>query len=399
MKKTLLAISCLFALQACGDASQVNTLTFAVKTADFNIIIPAKGELKAAAKKMVSAPRSNRGTLILSWLVEENSMVKKGDVVAKFDGEQHLLKRKTANLELEKNQLTRANTQSTLAISQSSIESQSVVVAQEMAMSQRFSIDDISVYSKNEIIDQLLNSEFLIAKEQYLDWSKGSKMAQGNAKIELLQLQGKTHSDKVAMHTKALENLNVLAPNDGIFVYEKNWRGEKVRAGQSLWSGSKIGSIPDLSKMQAKLYVLETQASGLLIGQVVNINLDAYPDKNIVGKVAKIASIATPKQRNNPVKYFEIIVDIAITDSTIMKPGQKLSAKIVVANHQSTLSVPNQALYQKDGIYWLYVADGGQFERRDVIVGQRSLTKSQILSGINNGDRIALTKPEEVDPS
>ena len=135
------------------------------------------------------------------------------------------------------------------------------------------------------------------------------------------------------------------------------------------------------------------------IGQVVNIILDAYPDKNIVGKVAKIASIATPKQRNNPVKYFEIIVDIAITDSTIMKPGQKLSAKIVVANHQSTLSVPNQALYQKDGIYWLYVADGGQFERRDVIVGQRSLTKSQILSGINNGDRIALTKPEEVDPS
>jgi len=395
-RKILFAASFSLALLGCGDEPPVTTLTFEAAQAPFVVSIPAKGELKATNETILNAPRSNRGSLTLAWLVEENTLVKKGQIVAKFDGEQHIIKRDKAQLSFDKNQLTRVDTNRTLTVSESSIESQAVVVAEEMAMSDRFSTDDLAVYSKNEIIEQLLNKEYLTAKEHFLDWSKLSQSEQGNAKLDLLTLKGKAFSDDVSMHQKALSNLDIVAPNDGIFVYEKNWRGEKVRAGQALWSGSKIGSIPDLSQMEATVYVLETQVSGLKEGLVVKLKLDAYPLRKISGKVKKIASIATPREQDNPVKYFEIVVSIDKTLLGIMQPGQKLEAIIEVANIDAALSVPNQVLYQKEGQFWLFVQQGQQFAKRMVTIGQRSLTKSQILSGVELGEKIALTKPLEV---
>ncbi len=381
---------------ACTEDESVSTLTFEAKQAPFTVSIPAKGELKATDEIVLSAPRANRGSLTLAWLVEENSIVKKGQVVARFDGEQHLIKRDKAQLSFDKNQLTKVDTNRNLQVNESSIESQSRVLSQEIDMSERFSTEDLAVYSKNEIIEQLLNKDYLQAKDQFLAWSIGSQSAQGNAQIELLTLKGKAFSDKVNMHQKALENLEIIAPADGIFVYEKNWRGEKVRAGQSLWSGSKLGSIPDLTNMKAIVYILETQASGLKAGQVVDIKLDAYPKQKVSGKVTKIASIAASREKDNPVKFFEVEVSIDKTLTNIMQPGQKLEATIEVASIEQALSVPNQVLYQKNGQFWLFVKSSQGFVKRIVEVGQRSLTKSQITSGLNIGEHIALTKPQEV---
>lgn len=383
-------------LGGCGSEEATSTLTIESSRATFSVSVPAKGELRATNEVALSAPRSNRGSLTLAWLVEENSLVKKGQVVARFDGEQHIIKRDKAQLSFDKNKLNSVDTTSELAINESSIKSQSKVLAEEIDMSDRFSTEDLAVYSKNEIIEQLLNKEYLQAKDEFLAWSMDSQSAQGNAQLDLLRLKGKEFSDKVTMHQAALENLEVIAPNDGIFVYEKNRRGDKVRAGQSLWSGSKIGSIPDLSDMKALIYVLETQASGLKVGQIVHIKLDAYPTEQVAGKVAKIASIAASREKDNPVKYFEIEVTIDKTLSDIMKPGQKLEASIAIAEIKDTLVVPNQVLYQKAGKFWLFVQSSKGFVKRFVEVGQRSLTKSQIISGIEVGEHIALTKPTEV---
>jgi len=399
VKQTLKPITIIVAallINACGDEVPIDTLTFEAKQAPFRVTIPGKGELKATSEVVLNAPRSNRGSLTLAWLVEENSLVKQGQVLARFDGEQHIIKRDKAKLSFDKNQLTKVDTNRNLAVNESSIETQSQVLRQEIAMSDRFTTDDLAVYSKNEVIEQLLNKEYLQAKDQFLAWSIGSQSAQGNAQLELLTLKGKAFSDKVDMHDKALANLEIIAPSDGIFIYEKNWRGEKVRAGQSLWSGSKIGSIPDLSEMKATIYVLETQASGVKAGQVVKLKLDAYPKRNISGKIAKIASIAAAREKDNPVKYFEIEVTIDKTYSDIMKPGQKLEAIIEVASVEQALSVPNQVLYQKNGKFWLFVQSGEGFVKRLVDVGQRSLTKSQVINGLSVGEQIALTKPQEV---
>ena len=380
-------------LMACSEQEQDSVLTMEAKAGEFSILIPAKGELKSASEVVINAPSSVRGSLTLSWLKEENSIVEAGEVVARFDGEQHRLKRDQASLELEKIQLSKNETERSLSFDRFSIEQQSLLIEDEIAMTDKFSSEDLSIYSKNEVIEQLLNKDYLTAKDKYLNWSKDSKSEQGSAQIDLLALQGKGHSDKISMHESALKQLEVTAPQSGILIHSKNWRGEKVREGSSLWAGSKLASIPSLDQMQAKLYVLETEAAGLKVEQTVEVTLDAYPEKLITGRIASVASIATPKRQGNPVKYFEVVVDLDGSDPEFMKPGQKLSASIIIERRQGVISIPNQVIYQDAGESWVYVKRGERFEKQVISVGLRSLTRSQLIDGVQPGEHIALMEP------
>ena len=54
--------------------------------------------------------------------------------------------------------------------------------------------------------------------------------------------------------------MRVIAPHDGILVFPMNWRGEVLNIGDSAWPGQTVAEIPDLSQLQARVFVLWTQA-------------------------------------------------------------------------------------------------------------------------------------------
>lgn len=377
----------------CSAPPEDTVLSVKVERGVFNFAIPAKGELVSAREVPITSPAGNIGTLTLAWLAEENSLVKKGEVVARFDGSEHELQRERALLELRKNQLSKGVTERSLNQSQFSIEQQSRVVNEEMAIAEQFTVDDLMVYSKNEIIDQMLNKEYLESKQGYLRWRKEFQVEQSTAELELLSLRGRAHSEAIALHDGALASLEVVAPRDGILLYDKNWRGEKVRVGQALWPGSKIASIPSLDEMQANIYVLESEAAGLEKGQGVELVLDAFPDIRFTGAVENVANIAAPRAANSPVKYFEVGVRLERSDPEFMKPGQKLSAKVMVATASNAITVPNQAVFKLGKERWVYLKKAGEYVRQPIEIGLRSLTLTQVVNGLKEGDEVALMEP------
>jgi biotin carboxyl carrier protein len=393
MLKTFIGALLCLALGACSADDSSTTITMTVSAQPFEFVVPAKGELISAEEVNINAPSGNRGKLTLAWLKEENSQVAAGDVVARFDGAEHKLEKQRAELELSKTLLSREVTSRGLRQGQFAIGQQATEVAQEKAMVERFSVDDLTVYSKNEIIDQLLSKDYLTAQQAYLDWRKGSQKRQGEAQLQLLRLESKNYQDDIELRQTALEHLEVLAPTEGIFIHAKNWRGEKVRAGQTLWAGSKLGFIPSLKKLQARLYVLETEAAGIEIGQSATVVLDAYTDKPLTGQVVALTNIAAPRDTRSPTKYFEVIVQLDQSDPSFMRPGQKLEGEIQVAYKASTLSIPNQAVFKDEHESWVYLARGSGFTRQTITTGWRSLTQTEVTQGIAAGDQVALLKP------
>ncbi len=387
----------LVSLFGCSSDPESTTLAMEVERGEFVFDVPAKGELISAKEISINAPSGNRGRLTLAWLKEENSRVQKGEVVARFDTAEHLLNQQKAELELEKNQLTAGITDRDLQQSQFSINQQAGVVSDEKAMAERFTIEDLAIYSKNEIIDQMLSTEYLTAQEAYLAWLQISQTSQGQAQLELLNLEGKSHRDTIRLTKEAIDEAEVLAPADGILIHAKNWRGEKVREGSEMWAGSKLGSIPSLTELQAKLYVLENEAAGLGMEQSVELTLDAYPDRQLRGTVVGLANIAAPRDRNSPTKYFEVTVALADIDPSFMRPGQKLTGRILVAEKPEVISVPNQAVFKDDGESWVYIKKRGKFTRQPVATGLRSLTQTEITEGLSPGDQVALLRPRTED--
>lgn len=383
----------LILLVGCSSEPESTTLAMEVQSGEFVFDVPAKGELVSAKEISINAPSGNRGRLTLAWLKEENSRVQKGDVVARFDTADHLLNQKKAELELEKNQLTAGITDRGLQQSQFSINQQAGVVSEEKAMAEKYTIEDLTIYSKNEIIDQMLSTEYLTAQEAYLAWLKMSQTSQGQAQLELLNLEGKSHRDTIRLTKEAIAQSEVLAPADGILIHSRNWRGEKVREGSEMWAGSKLGSIPSLTQLQAKLYVLENEAAGVELGQTAELTLDAYPGRLLRGSVVGFANIAAPRDQNSPTKYFEVTVELAEVDPSFMRPGQKLTGRILVAKKPEVISVPNQAVFKDDGESWVYLKKRGKFARQPVTTGLRSLTQTEITQGLENGDQVALLRP------
>ncbi|MCL1077196.1 HlyD family efflux transporter periplasmic adaptor subunit [Parashewanella spongiae] len=381
------------ALASCSGDSSQQVLTVTVTESDFSIIIPAVGELEAQHSTLVSVPNSLRGPQSIAWLQDNFSVVKKGDVVARLDParEQFKLTKET----LDNRRLTldgNIQKESDLTL-RKSLTLDKQVTSDEQQLAKQFYSEDEQVYTKIDIIDQMRNQEYLSAKMDYFDWNVGQHDIQANAEQDLINLKKKGHQSKINRYQHNLSKMEILAPNDGLFVYKPSWNGIDPVVGDMVWSGMAIGLLPDTSKMQATLYVLESEALGLEVGKQAKVFLDAYPNRPFVGTVSQIDALAQPKDHNSPVNYFHITVQLEQTIPKIMQPGRQVNAEIIALKKHNVLTVPNQSLFQKEGQYWVYMKTPAGFIKQTIILGKRSLNRTEIIEGLKSGDVVSLTVP------
>ncbi|MDA8622271.1 efflux RND transporter periplasmic adaptor subunit [Psychrosphaera sp.] len=388
----LLAICSSLLLVGCSE-EQETIPTYTVAATNLRVDVPGTGHLEAASSETINSP--GRQPMTIAWLAEEYKEVKKGELIVKFDGEKLSIDSRNEQLDMmliEKDivkKVTEKNKDET------EVKAEKEFVGEEFEFAKSYSVDDLRIYSQLEIIESMENTEFLSAKDEFLDWKKGSIREQSQSAVDVLDIQKSGHQSKLDQHQQALSLLEVRAPFDGLLVYEKNWRGESATVGQTVFPGSAVAKIPNLSQMQAKLFVLEKEAIGLGKDQSVSLTLDAYPNKVFTGKVVEVAGFARTIQRGNPVKFFEVTVSISQAGSDTFRPGRKLSATIHVEAFDQKLVAPLQAIHNEDGGNFVYVKQGNRFKKQPISTGAKNLFLVEVTSGLNEGDQIALSTPGE----
>ncbi|WP_462160279.1 efflux RND transporter periplasmic adaptor subunit [Pseudoalteromonas maricaloris] len=396
MRKTLLAVIVPLWLLGCQEApEQPAQLLYTVESKPFSITVEAEGELEAASETVISAPTSARGAQTLAWIMPEYTQVKKGDVIARFDGSQ--LERRKRFSEFDKGKVAQdiTVTDSDLATRKSHLDSDKVIVSEEKHFAETFSVDDERIRSKLDILDQMQNVEYLNAKEAYFGWQTEQFSSSALGEMELLKLQSKQHESKIAMYNANLEGLEVIAPHDGLLTLSADWRGEKPKSGQALWPGQKIGGLPDISSLQAKLFVHEKEALGLAIGQKVEFTLLSNSDERFDGKITKVSPYPQSIRRGDPQKYYEIIASLDKTPAHF-KPGNKVLATVFVQENKQALLVPKHSVINDNNAFFVQVKDGSQFKRVKVELGQSNLSHTEVLAGLSPKQQIALVANKEL---
>jgi multidrug efflux pump subunit AcrA (membrane-fusion protein) len=391
MKKRILLSVCLVFLVACSESPQSTVPLYQVEQKGFTVLIPAIGELEAAQAERINTP--GRSPMTIDWLAEENSWVTKGQVVARFDAEQLQLDSREEELEMMLLDMDMRQQNAKENQQQNELNSEKTLVGKEFTFVDTFAIDDLRLYSKIEIIDTLSNRDYLGAKEEFIEWKESSIGERNQSALAVLDIRKGGHQAKFQQHQSALAQLEVLAPYDGMLVYEKNWRGDKASIGQTVFPGSTIAKIPNLEKMQAKLYVLDKNAIDLKVGQKVNLTLDAYPDENLKGEVLTVSGFSRTVKRGNPTKYFELLVSID-KQSSALQPGAKVSATVSVTDTQSKIIIPLQAIFNEKSENYVYIKSGRNFSRRPVKTADKNLYFVEIIEGLTAGDTIALSVPD-----
>ncbi|MDP2636401.1 MULTISPECIES: efflux RND transporter periplasmic adaptor subunit [unclassified Pseudoalteromonas] len=393
---TLVVFSSVLLIAGCSKENIASSaLTYTVERQEFLTEVQAKGHLIAANETIISTPASSKGPQTIAWLMPEYSQVKKGDVIARFDGE--LMRRQSQKHNNKAAQTAQDLTQKSGAIGKDRaiLNHDIVMVNQEKQFAEDYSIEDERIRSKLDILETQQNVEFLNAKHDYFEWQTKRFEQSAAGEIMLLKMQEDQYTQKLAMLNTNLSQLEIIAPHDGLLTHNTNWRGEKPRAGETLWPGQKIAALPDISQMQLKLYVPEREAIDLAPGQSLQFQLIALPEKQFNGEVINVSPFPKSIKRGDPQKYYELKASIT-KQTPILRPGLKLDARILVTPRSERLVVPKQSVFTEQNAHYVYLEQSGEFVKTTVKLGKHNLSHVEILDGLTSKDVISLIDIKDI---
>lgn len=175
---------------------------------------------------------------------------------------------------------------------------------------------------------------------------------------------------------------SIRAPISGVVGSVSTQEGETVAAS---FAAPTFVTIVDLSRLEVWAYVDETDIGRIQVGQRATFTVDTYPDETFDGRVTAIRP--TAEIRDNVVNYVTL-VEIENRPGRLLRPEMTTTINIVLDGRTDAVSVPNGALRRDSGGTFVLVQTEAGLDRRNVQVGFRGSDFSELLSGVQAGERV-----------
>ena len=375
--------------------SDVPTTT--VHSAVFERRVVAEGNLEAAEATPVTAPVDAQGQLKIAWLVPDGSRVKKGDVVVRFDPTDMQRGLEDGESERDAADSRIAGTKASTTGEIRNLARDGSMAREELAAADRYKVDDPDVFSRQEIIRSQIDRGVANKKIETSDSVRRVRESAAKVDLDLLGIDRRKAGIAIDRAKKGLDALEIEAPHDGLLVYQRDWRGEIKKIGDSVWPGEPVARIPNLATMEARVFVLEADAGGLVPGIKARVTVEAHPETVFEAAIKKVDTLAKRRAGWVPVQYFGTTLAFDKTDPEIMKPGQRVRAILVLDARKDALSVPRNAVFEKDGKKIVYRWKRGGFDPIEIKLGPAAVDRVVVESGIKDGDVIALRDPTALE--
>jgi multidrug resistance efflux pump len=357
--------------------------------------VAATGTLKAVRATPIIVPTEVQRQQKIAFIAADGRALKAGDPVVAFDA--YEADREAADGRAD---LAAARAKVEKATAEGARNEQGLVLDRDVAKegldrARTFQLTDETLFSRHAIIESRLDKDLYQARTDVAGRKLETSGRLSAAEKALGQIEAGKAQFKVRNAEKSLRALSVVAPHDGLLVLERNWRGETTFVGDTVWPGEKIGEIPDLAQLEARVFVLEVDAAGLKPGLSARVAIEGRPGSDYSATVARVEALAKTRDRQSPVKYFEATLSLERTDPAVMKPGQRVRAVIRLEEQDGVLAIPRGAVFERNGKRIVYLREGGRFVPAEVTVGAHGVARVVIASGLRSGDRIALRDPAE----
>ena len=163
------------------------------------------------------------------------------------------------------------------------------------------------------------------------------------AQMELAESQVLQAEAAMRQALDDLSKTSIVSPMDGIVTDVRKEIGE-IALG-SVFQEDVILVVSDLSKMEAKVEVDETDVVSVEIGDTTDIEIDAIPDTLYKGLVTEIAHSATIKGMGTQEQVTNFEVEVTLIDQEPrIRPGMSATVDIITDVREDAVVVPIQCL-------------------------------------------------------
>ena len=363
----------------------------------FELTVTTTGELQAKNSVKIYGPSSTRQLRIyemkLMRLIPEGTVVTKGDFVAELDRSELNSRLNDANLELQKaqSQFEQVRLDTSLTLSKERDNQVNLRYAMEEAKlrKEQATYEAPSVQRQAEIDFEKAERAYEQAAVNYQ-----TQVKQAEAKMSEVEADLSKAQNQFQMLADAGQEFTIMAPENGMVVYKRDWRGQKLTTGGTVnaWDPV-VAELPDLSVMESITYVNEVDIQKIKSGQDVRIGLDADPDKQLTGTVTSVANIGEQRP-NSDAKVFEVGIVINEADTTL-RPAMTTSNTIVVAELPEVLHVPLETIHTPDSLTFVYTRRGGRTMRQQIELGLMNENEAIVQAGLDEDDRLYLSLPAD----
>ena len=208
------------------------------------------------------------------------------------------------------------------------------------------------------------------------------------AGCEVARSQIDQSRSRVAAAQAELQRMVLRAPFGGIVADISGELGEYATPSPPGIPTPPAIDLIDDSCMFVSAPIDEVDASEIKVGQLARITLDAIKGKNFAGKVKRIAPYVLELEKQARTVEVEVAFDEPPTAENLLV-GYSADVEIVYNSHANVLYIPTQALLEDNRV--LFYRPDGVLEDRTVTTGLANWDRTEITSGLKEGDRIVLS--------
>lgn len=289
-----------------------------VESGPITATVAATGTLNPVVSVQVGSQISGQ---VREILVDFNSTVKQGQLVARIDPETYQLRVRQAEADLEA-------TRAAVAVQRA-----------EVARAAASLLDAQRDYDRKRM---LVEKKFISAAEldkaaTVLDTAKAAADV-ARAQVRNSEAVVRQRESQLAQARVDLERTAIRSPVDGVVVKRSVDTGQTVAA--SLQAPELFVIARNLSDMQVEAAIDEADVGRIRVGQKASFTVDAFPGRGFEGAVTQVRKAA--KVESNVVSY-TVVISAANPDLSLL-PGMTANVRIVTAQKDKVLKAPNATL-------------------------------------------------------
>ena len=367
------------------------------------LTVYATGELRAGRTINLMAPSAG-GMLRIVKLLQTGTAVKKDQEVIEFDAADQVYAVEQAKTDLAEadQQIVKMRADQAVQASQEKLD----------MLTARYNVRRAELDTAgNEFIGAIEAQKNMLTLEEsrrrlkQLEDDAAARTATSQAALAVVLERRNKAQMAMERAQGIIDNLIVKAPADGVVSVKENRDGQFVffsgmvlpqyREGDSTFSGRNIADVVESGMMEVRAKVTETDRDNLQAGQPAAVQVDALPGRTFAAKVGPLSGSASRGNffETSAVRQFDITLQLDQPDPA-MRAGSSLRVVIDGREIKDALHVPRQAVFEKNGKNYVFLQVGpDRFDRRDIKVENRTESRA-VVSGLSEGDVIALIDPD-----